>query len=120
MTPVRHLDLVDRFQQCLHIQMGVHPLRQCHGTGVAYDLLDHGRIHMSLRQHRDTGVPRVMRLVVEAQALHHRRPLAVVVVPIISSLSRSAVEHVRTPVSLVPGLEHRQDLMIRGLPRITE
>ena len=116
MTPVRHLDLVDRFQQRLHIQMGVHPLCQRHGTGVAYDLLDHGRIHMSLRQHRDAGVPRVMRLVVEAQALHHRRPVAVVVVPVIECRSRRAVEQVLTRGPLVPGLEHRQDLVRDGDP----
>ena len=33
MTPVRHLDLVDRFQQYLHVPVGIHPLRQRHGTG---------------------------------------------------------------------------------------
>ena len=38
-TPVLCSDLVDRFQQYLHIQVGIHPLRQRHGTGVAYDLL---------------------------------------------------------------------------------
>ena len=84
-------DLVDRFQQRLHIQMGVHPLRQCHGTGVAYHLFDHGRFHLSLRQHRDTGVPGVMGLVIEAQALHHRRPVAVVVVPVVESRSRRII-----------------------------
>ena len=56
-TPVLCSDFVDRFQQRLHIQVGIHPLRQRHGTGVAYDLFDHGRFHLSLRQHRDTGVP---------------------------------------------------------------
>ena len=86
-TPVLCSDLVDRFQQYLHIQVGIHPLRQRHGTGVAYDLLDHGRVHSSLRQHRDTGVTCVMRSVVEAQAFHHRRPVAVVVVPVIESCS---------------------------------
>ena len=50
-TPVLGSDLVDRFQQYLHIQVGIHPLRQRHCTGVAYDLFDHGRIHLSLRQH---------------------------------------------------------------------
>ena len=29
-TPVLCSDLVDRFQQCLHIQMGVYPFRQRH------------------------------------------------------------------------------------------
>ena len=76
-TPVLCSDLVDRFQQYLHIQVGIHPLRQCHGTGVTYDLLCHGRFHLSLRQHRDTGVPCVMGLVVEAQAFHYRSPVTV-------------------------------------------
>ena len=31
-TPVLCSDLVDRFQQCLHIQMGVYPFRQRHRT----------------------------------------------------------------------------------------
>ena len=62
-TPVLCSDLVDRFQQHLHIQVGIPPLRQCHGTGVAYDLFDHGRFHLSFRQHRNTGVPCVMGLV---------------------------------------------------------
>ena len=93
-TPVLCSDLVDRFQQYLHIQVGIHPLRQRHGTGVAYDLLDHGRFHLSLRQHRDTGVPGVMRLVIEAQAFHYRSPVAVVVVPVIEARSRRAVEQV--------------------------
>lgn len=86
-TPVLCSDLVDRLQQHLHIQVGIHPLRQRHGTGVAYDLLDHGLFHLSLRQHRDTGVPGVMRLVVEAKTFHHRRPVAVVVVPVVESRS---------------------------------
>ena len=86
-TPVLCSDLVDRFQQYLHIQVSIHPLCQRHGTGVAYDLFDHGRFHLSLCQHRDTGVPGVMGLVVEAQALHHRRPVAVVVVPVVESRS---------------------------------
>ena len=32
-------------------------------------------------QHRDTSLPCVMRLVVEAQAFHYRCPVAVVVIP---------------------------------------
>lgn len=110
------LDLVDRFQQYLHIQVGIHPLRQRHRIGVAYDPFDHGRIHLSLCQHRDTGVLGVVRLVVEAQALHHRCPVAVVVVMVVESRSRRTVEEVLTGGSLVPGLEHRQDLVCDGDP----
>ncbi len=80
------------------------------------DLLDHGRIHLSLRQHRDTGVPGVMQLVVEAQAFHHRCPVAVVTVPVVESRSRRTAEQVLTGGSLVPGLEHQQDLVREGSP----
>ena len=56
------LNLIDGRYQCLSIKVGIHTLGERHGAGMPHDLLDHRLIYMSLRQHRDTCMPGVVRL----------------------------------------------------------
>ena len=76
--------------------MRVDALCQGHCARVSDNLLDHHRINMGIRHHGDACVAGVMRLVLHAELLEQRCPVAVVVVAVVKVLAVRRVKQVLT------------------------
>ena len=98
------LNLIDGRYQCLSIKVGIHTLGERHGAGMPHDLLDHRLIYMSLRQHRDTCMPGVVRLMLESEALHKRRPVAVIIVAVLKVLVIRRMNQILAVRAFIPRL----------------
>ena len=68
-------------------------------------------INMSLRQHRDAGMPGLMRHVIKAKAFHKRRPVTVKVVSVGKVLMIRCVQQILAVRTLIPSPIHWQHLV---------
>ena len=76
-------DTVDRVHKGADVEVRIDLLSERHGTGMAYDLLDHGLVNMGFCQHGDASVAGAVRRLRVPQLIHQRDEVAVVVVPVI-------------------------------------
>lgn len=93
--------------------MSVNPLRQRHSTGVPDDFLYHRGRYFLFSKHGNAGVASIMRLVGAPDKLHDRRPVGIIVVPIVKMSALWRVQQILTAV-IIPFLEKRVGLVRYG------
>ena len=77
-------DTVDRVHKGADVEVRIDLLGERHGTGMAYDLLDHGLVNMGFCQHGDASVAGAVRCLRVPQLIHQRDEVAVIVVPVVT------------------------------------
>ena len=78
--------------------MSVNPLRQRHSTGVPDDFLYHRGRYFLFSKHGNAGVTGIVRLVRAAYEFHDRRPVGIIVVPIVKMGALWSVQQILTAV----------------------
>lgn len=78
--------------------MSINPLRQRHSTGVPDDFLYHRGRYFLFSKHGNTGVASIVRLVRAAYEFHDRRPVGIIVVPIVKMGALWSVQQILTAI----------------------
>ena len=93
--------------------MSINPLRQRHSTGVPDDFLYHRGRYFLFSKHGNAGVASIVRLVRAAYELHDRRPVGIIVVPIVKMGALWSVQQILTAI-VMPLPEKRVGLVHYG------
>lgn len=78
--------------------MSVNPLRQRHSPGVPNDFLYHRGRYFLFSKHGNAGVASIVRLVGAPDKFHDRRPVGIIVVPIVKVSALWSVQQVLTAI----------------------